>query len=608
MLNVSRSLERDRFLANTLTTRGKRAIHPSSEGIKCAEDSVEQHKKSHRIFFVTAVALLFCSMISTSSLLFLFVTVVLLPTTGAFVTPRHASSKTQRYYHALQTHSEKEFDLNVAIVGAGPSGLLLAHKLLQSNIPVANIDVFESRSDPRDIKKQQGSRAYALGLGIRGRSAIRTVDEELWAAVKKRGFECERFRLHFTQKLNVKLRDREEGVEPSVLIYQTDLCSGLLDELEIRSSESSKCTVKVHYDTFIKQVDLANAILETNEHKKGSYDLIVGCDGANSIVRGALEKYSPPNTFQFTQRRLLPGCFKVCRLTSMPPLLDQNSVALILPESKALGVTAFVEPTVSGGCCILFAGKLSDNSQLDAPDASKSEEGEEQAGINLNSLLFPDPNLSDRDIHSDAGLTKEMILAQFPLLEGTPGMEDAVQQLLNQRTSVADSVKCNIYNSPSSITPTALCGDAAHATGGVSGQGCNSALIDAAVLVDCLIENYQPRTNVENIVGTKKAMLHQSLQSYSNKQVPEGLALYDLSFGNDGKTLPIFRNIRAMLSNVIDTIFGGRFAIGKKPLQTLLASSLDSFTDIRRDRQKYFVEEFPTDEEFDRQLRSVYDA
>ena len=151
--------------------------------------------------------------------------------------------------------------------------------------------------------------------------------------------------------------------------------------------------------------------------------------------------------------------------------------------------------------------------------------------------------------------------------------------------------------------------ESAHATGGVSGQGCNSALIDAAVLVDCLNECYQPTSNDdENIAATKKALLHQSLQSYSNKQVQEGLALYDLSFGNDGKTLPIFRNIRAMLSNVLDTIFGGRFGVGKKPLQTLLASSLDSFTDIRRDRQKYYVEEFPTDEEFNRQLGSVYDV
>ncbi len=538
-------------------------------------------------------------MISTPLLLVLSVTSVLFPNTGAFVTPLHSAPKTQQY--ALQAHSEKEWDLNVAIVGAGPSGLLLAHKLLKSNVPVANIDVFESRSDPRDLQKQQGSRAYALGLGIRGRSAIRTVDEELWAAVKKRGFECERFRLHLSQKLNIKLRDSLEGVEPSVLIYQTDLCSGLLDELEARSAGNSQCNVKVHYDTFIKEVDLANAIMETKEQQKGPYDLIVGCDGANSIVRGAMDKYSPPDTFQFTQRRLLPGCFKVARCEKMPPLLDPNSVALVLPESKALGVTAFVEPTVGGGCCILFAGKLKDASK------SEEEEGEEQTGVDFSSLLFPDPNAVG-DIPSDAVLTKEMIFEQFPLLEGTSGMDDAVNQLLNQRTSVADSVKCNIYNSPSSITPTALCGDAAHATGGVSGQGCNSALIDAAVLVDCLNENYQSLENEENVAVTKKAMLHQSLQSYSNKQVPEGLALYDLSFGNDGKTLPIFRNLRATFSNAIDTIFGGRLGIGKKPLQTLLASSLDSFTGIRRDRQKYFVDEFPTDEEFVKQLGDVYDV
>jgi kynurenine 3-monooxygenase len=538
-------------------------------------------------------------MCSPLLLLFITATELLSTSTGAsFITPlqiqQSYSSASKTHLQTLQTTSadpEKGWDLNVAIVGAGPSGLLLAHRLVRSNLPLANIDVFESRPDPRDTNKQQGSRAYALGLGIRGRTAIRSVDEDLWLSIKERGFECERFRLHFSKQLNVKLRDREEGVEPSVLIYQTDLCAALLDELEKRSQllDSSKCNVKVHYETIINEVDLVNAILQTNQQKNGPYDLIVGCDGANSIVRDALKTHSPPNTFQFTQRKLLPGCFKVARFEKMPPLLDQNSVALILPESKSLGVTAFVEPTVDGGCCILFAGRLS--------GASKNDEGEEE--VNLNSLLF-----SDRK----GELRKEMIFEQFPLLEGTPGMDSAVLQLLNQRTSTADSVRCNIYNSPPQIAPSALCGDAAHATGGVSGQGCNSALIDAAVLADCLLETYQPaKTDHNNIATIKRALLHHSLMSYSIKQVGEGLALYDLSFGNDGKTLPIFSNIRSLLSNVFDTIFGGRFGIGKKPLQTLLASSLDSFKVIRRDRAKFYVDTFPSDEELKKQLESVYE-
>ena len=56
----------------------------------------------------------------------------------------------------------------------------------------------------------------------------------------------------------------------------------------------------------------------------------------------------------------------------------------------------------------------------------------------------------------------------------------------------------------------------------------------------------------------------------------------------------------------MDTFFGGRFGIGKKPLQTLLASSLTAFVDIRRDREKYFVEEFPTDEWYRQELEGLY--
>lgn len=33
---------------------------------------------------------------------------------------------------------------------SGPSGLLLAHKLIKSQIPITKLDLYESRSDPRD--------------------------------------------------------------------------------------------------------------------------------------------------------------------------------------------------------------------------------------------------------------------------------------------------------------------------------------------------------------------------------------------------------------------------------------------------------------------------
>ena len=72
--------------------------------------------------------------------------------------------------------------------------------------------------------------------------------------------------------------------------------------------------------------------------------------------------------------------------------------------------------------------------------------------------------------------------------------------------------------------------------------------MDAVALAYCLDEHYQPTNDLnEDIQTTKRDLLHRSVASYSQKAVPQGYALYDLSFGNDGKTLPIFRNARAFI-------------------------------------------------------------
>ena len=134
--------------------------------------------------------------------------------------------------------------------------------------------------------------------------------------------------------------------------------------------------------------------------------------------------------------------------------------------------------------------------------------------------------------------------------------------------------------------------------------------MDSATLADCLIQHYQSsNVSTDTVQIANRAMLRQSVSSCSQKAVPEGYALYDydLSFGNDGNTLPIFRNVKAILSNVVDALFGGKFGIGKKPLQTLLALSSSPFVDIRREREKYYVEDFPSDEDFRGELDKLYD-
>lgn len=439
-------------------------------------------------------------------------------------------------------------DLTVAIVGGGPSGLLLAHKLLAGG---AKISLFESRSRPREISKE--TRAYALGIGMRGRTAIQSVDKSLWNALRGVGFPSERFDLH-VGPLRIRLRDRSDsqtdGLEPSLLLYQTDLCRVLVEELEKRW-ESPRLSLR--YDTKVTQIDLKGQTLTTSDNFNQMFDLVVGCDGVNSIVRQTIDDHWP--TFE-TSTEVLRGNFKVFQLPIMPPKLDPTAVALLLPKSGSC--TAFVEPTADQGCCVLLAGSITEDNLLSLADTTQ---------------------LADE------------ISKRFPLLQGVP-LDNAAAQLANTKSSTAASVTCNVYHYSS---VAALVGDAAHATGGVSGQGVNSALVDSKGLAECLATNFQPSQKEKSL---KEALLH-----YSQSQVPEGKALYDLSFGPKSSTA--LQRIVLRLATLRDSIVKGRWGIGSLPLQTMLTTSLTPFAEIRKQRDHFYQEPFPSFDEWNRTLAAL---
>ena len=135
--------------------------------------------------------------------------------------------------------------------------------------------------------------------------------------------------------------------------------------------------------------------------------------------------------------------------------------------------------------------------------------------------------------------------------------------------------------------------------------------MDTTVLAECLIQCYVPPSTVstsvvdEDMSIAKRELLHQSVSAYSKRAFPEGLALYIYRSGTMERRC-LFRNIQSILSKIIDTLFRGRLGIGKKTLQTLLSSSLTSFVEIRRDRESMYVENFPSDIDFQLYLDRVY--
>jgi kynurenine 3-monooxygenase len=190
-------------------------------------------------------------------------------------------------------------------------------------------------------------------------------------------------------------------------------------------------------------------------------------------------------------------------------------------------------------------------------------------------MAVPEQNTKSENLKIDLESTAQDFLYQFPLLDES-NVTDILLQLLVQRPRSVYSVQCNVYHVDSFA---ALVGDAAHATGGVTGQGCNSALVDSAALAD---ELYRCFTDESSASLTKDQKIGKALVAYSQK-----------AFGEPNETSSLWLKIWIRINLLVDSVFGGKIGIGRPSLQKLLTTTLIPFSTIRRDRGDLYAKKFP---------------
>lgn len=326
---------------------------------------------------------------------------------------------------------------HIAIAGAGLVGSLLAIYLRKRGYQVS---VFERRPDMRK-KEYEGGRSINLALSNRGIRALEEVG--LAEELKQEAIPMSGRMIHDLQgKTNFQAYGKEGQYINSISR------SGLNKVLMI---EAEKLGAEFHFEQRISHVDFDQTSLTIQNSKfpiqHSKFDLIIGSDGAFSVVRGSLQL---TDRFNFSQHYIDHG-YKEFHIPAGPSnsfQLDKNALHIWPRESFML--IALPNPDGSFTLTLFFPFE-------GEPSFAKLKTKSE--AIDFFQKIFPDA---------------------YAL------MPDLADQFFINPTSALVTVKCF----PWIKNNTLLIGDAAHAIVPFYGQGMNAGFEDCRVL-NQLLDQHQ---------------------------------------------------------------------------------------------------------------------
>ncbi|MBI1827352.1 MAG: FAD-dependent monooxygenase [Planctomycetes bacterium] len=325
----------------------------------------------------------------------------------------------------------------VVIVGGGPAGSLLANYLGKRGI---HTDIYESRSDPRTDEQSHG-RSINLALSYRGLAAMSPVgltDRVMKMCVPMRG--------RMIHSKDGHLAFQSYGVDNAQAINSISrggLNAAILDAASKYSSVrllfNHKCT-----DVHLAQGEVAFTNTRTNESTIARGRVVVGADGAFSVIRRAMQKL---DRFDFSQTYLRHGYKELTIPADRGSGFAIEKNALHIWPRRSFMMIAL--PNFDGSfTCTLF-------------------------------WPFEGAN-SFAAIQSKKELSR-FFTEQFP--DALPLMPNLAQEFFENPTGSMVTVRCEPWHC---FDRAVLFGDACHAVVPFYGQGMNAAFEDVLVFAELM--------------------------------------------------------------------------------------------------------------------------
>ncbi len=396
----------------------------------------------------------------------------------------------------------------VAIIGAGPSGVLLAHYLLRRRDRY-QVDLYDRLSDPRFIEFSN-ARTYPIVLNERGIGALGQI-EGIEAAVRANSLEMRGGIFHQSNG-KTRVTSRKKAM---LTLDRTNLVITLLQKLTQKYDNSR---LNLHFNhsctkvDFVAQTITFQSTAQSSERKDtnltANYDLLVGADGARSAVRTA---FLNTELFEFEQK-YVPTEYKSFNL----PCPTQQSKIHIQSDK-------------------IHSWRSKDNIVvLLVPQLDGSLSG---------TILFPRQNNQVASLATPEAVW-QFFHAYFPEV-GQLMNASAAETFLQHSPSRVLTIRCNRYHYGDRVL---ILGDAAHAVSPSLGQGCNAALEDVAIF-DKLLDEYDDNwaEAIANFTICRKADAHalSELSDYASPSSPK---------------LAIEFALREQLAKIMHQLFPNRFA------------------------------------------------